>query len=91
MIARQYLFAGRVQGVGFRYSTKRLAQGFDIVGWVKNLPDGRVELQIMGEEEELDEFLEELQDSPLGHHIQEQEERSVPLFEVNGFSIQESE
>ena len=91
MIARQYLFAGRVQGVGFRYSTKRLAQGFDIVGWVKNLPDGRVELQIMGEEEELDEFLEELQDSPLGHHIQEQEERAVPLLEVDGFSIQESE
>lgn len=90
MTARQYIFAGRVQGVGFRYSTKRLSKGFDVIGWVKNLPDGRVELQIMGEEEELDEFLEELHDSPLGHHIQEQEERTVPLLEdVIGFSIQE--
>ena len=89
MIARQYLFAGRVQGVGFRYSTKNLAKGFDVLGWVKNLPDGRVELQIQGDVEELDEFLQELQDSPLGHHIQEQEERTVPLLDnVHGFSIQ---
>ncbi|MDF1860754.1 MAG: acylphosphatase [Verrucomicrobiales bacterium] len=88
MTARQYLFAGRVQGVGFRYSTKQLAKGFDVLGWVKNLPDGRVELQLMGEAEELDEFIQELHDSPLGHHIQEQEERSVPLLEnVRGFSI----
>ena len=89
MIARQYLFAGRVQGVGFRYSTKQLAKGFDVTGWVKNLPDGRVELQLMGDEEELDEFIAELHDSPLGHHIQEQEERAVPLLEdVRGFSIE---
>jgi acylphosphatase len=89
MTARQYVFAGRVQGVGFRYSTKNLAKGFDVLGWVKNLPDGRVELQIMGDEEELNEFIEELHDSPLGHHIQEQEERTVPLLEnIQGFSIQ---
>ncbi|NRB75511.1 MAG: acylphosphatase [Verrucomicrobiales bacterium] len=89
MTARQYLFAGRVQGVGFRYSTKNLAKGFDVLGWVKNLPDGRVELQIQGDEEELDEFIQELHDSPLGHHIQEQEERTVPLLDdVQGFSIQ---
>lgn len=89
MTARQYLFAGRVQGVGFRYTTKNIAKGFDVLGWVKNLPDGRVELQIMGDEEELNEFIEELHDSPLGHHIQEQEERTLPLLEnIQGFSIQ---
>ena len=89
MTARQYLFAGRVQGVGFRYSTKNLAKGFDVLGWVKNLPDGRVELQIMGDEEELNDVIEELHDSPLGHHIQEQEERTVPLLEnIQGFSIE---
>ena len=89
MTARQYLLAGRVQGVGFRYSTKNLAKGFDVLGWVKNLPDGRVELQIQGDEEELDEFIQDLHDSPLGHHIQEQEERTVPLLDdVQGFSIQ---
>lgn len=88
MTARQYFFSGRVQGVGFRYATKRLATGFEVLGWVKNLDDGRVELQIMGEEDELDDFLQELHDSPLGHHIQEQEERTVPLLEeVEGFTI----
>ncbi len=90
MTARQYFFEGRVQGVGFRYATKQLAKGFDVLGWVQNCPDGRVELQIMGEEEELDDFIQELHDSPLGHHIQEQEERTVPLLEdVSGFSIRD--
>lgn len=87
-IAKQFYFSGRVQGVGFRYSAKRLAMGFDLVGWVRNLEDGRVEMQVMGEEEEIDEFLEEMHDSPLGHHIQEQDERPIaPLVGVNGFSI----
>jgi len=90
MIARQYLFAGRVQGVGFRYATKRLAMGFDVLGWVRNLPDGSVEMQVVGEQGELDEFLRELHDSPLGRHIQEQTERRVPLLEeVSGFTIRE--
>ena len=88
MIARKYFFEGRVQGVGFRYSVKQLAKGFDVLGWVKNLADGRVELQIMGEEEELDDFLEDLHDSPMGHHILEQEQFSIPLLEdVKGFTI----
>ncbi|MEM7697152.1 MAG: acylphosphatase [Verrucomicrobiota bacterium] len=88
MISRQYLFTGRVQGVGFRYATKQLAKGFDVVGWVKNLDDGRVELQLMGDEEEIDDFISDLHDSPLGHHIQEQEQRSVPpLSEAKGFTI----
>lgn len=87
-IARQYYFSGRVQGVGFRYSTKRLAMGFDLVGWVRNLDDGRVEMQVMGEEREVKEFIDEIHDSPLGHHIQEQEERPIPLLEgVSGFTI----
>lgn len=86
--AKQFFFSGRVQGVGFRYRTKRLAMGFDLVGWVKNLNDGRVEMQVMGEPDEINDFLEEMHDSPLGHHIQEQEERTIPELEnVSGFSI----
>ncbi len=90
MIARQYLFEGRVQGVGFRYATKQLAKGFDVLGWVRNCDDGRVELQVMGEEGELDDFIQELHDSPIGRHIQEQNVRRVPLLEeVSGFTIRE--
>ena len=87
-IAKQYFFTGRVQGVGFRYSTKRLAMGFDVIGWVRNLEDRRVELQVMGDEGELADFIEEIHNSPLGHHIQEQEERLIaPLDGVTGFTI----
>jgi len=88
MIAKQYFFTGRVQGVGFRYSTKRLATGFDVIGWVRNLDDGRVELQVQGEADEVEAFVQEIHDSPLGPLIKEQEERSLPLFEgVTGFTI----
>ena len=46
-------FSGHVQGVGFRYSVKQLSLEFDVTGWVKNLPDGRVELVTEGERNEL--------------------------------------
>ena len=42
-------YSGHVQGVGFRYSAKQLSLEFDVTGWVKNLPDGRVEMVIEGE------------------------------------------
>ena len=89
MEARRYFFEGRVQGVGFRYSTRQLAKGFDVTGWVRNLPDGRVEMLIAGESQELDEFLEEIHDSPIGHHIREQEQHAaeMPQEGLAGFVI----
>ena len=54
-------FTGRVQGVGFRYSTFQIAKGFEVNGFVKNLIDGRVELQIEGEEGECRAFLAEVE------------------------------
>ena len=88
MIARKYLFGGRVQGVGFRYATKQISKGFDVTGSVKNLDDGRVELLIMGEEGEVDAFLEEMHSSPLDHHILEEEVFEIaPLQGVKGFQI----
>ncbi len=51
------LFSGRVQGVGFRYTTCSVANRFDVTGYVRNLPDGRVELVAEGEEGELDAFV----------------------------------
>jgi acylphosphatase len=49
-------YSGRVQGVGFRYTTKAVAAGFEISGIVRNLPDGRVELTAEGAREELEAF-----------------------------------
>lgn len=54
---RQALYTGHVQGVGFRETTRRLAEGFEVTGFVKNLPDGRVELVAEGLPAELDRFL----------------------------------
>ncbi|MEQ8791283.1 MAG: acylphosphatase [Pirellulaceae bacterium] len=51
------LFRGRVQGVGFRYQTQRAARGFDVVGYVKNLPTGEVELVAEGAADELKRFV----------------------------------
>jgi acylphosphatase len=49
----QVFYEGNVQGVGFRWSVRNVAKGFDVTGSVRNLRDGRVELQAAGEEEEL--------------------------------------
>lgn len=69
MIGRRVFYEGRVQGVGFRWTVKDVARGFDVTGWVKNLPDGRVELLVFGEAAEVEAFLHEIEDSPLKCHI----------------------
>ena len=58
---RRVWFSGRVQGVGFRYTCRTLARGFDVAGWVRNLPDGRVELVAEADPTELDAFLAAIQ------------------------------
>ncbi|MCP4653275.1 MAG: acylphosphatase [Candidatus Omnitrophica bacterium] len=55
-------FAGAVQGVGFRFTTRDLANRYRIKGWVKNLPDGRVEAIAKGEQKKLAVFLQDLKD-----------------------------
>jgi acylphosphatase len=60
-------FEGRVQGVGFRFTARHLADRHRIKGWVMNLPDGRVELEAEGKQEDLDKFLQDLQDEFRGY------------------------
>jgi len=57
MVQLHVYFSGRVQGVGFRYTTKQISNRFAVSGWVRNLPDGRVELLAEGEETEVNGFL----------------------------------
>ncbi|MFZ5801949.1 MAG: acylphosphatase [Candidatus Omnitrophota bacterium] len=54
------IFSGRVQGVGFRYASVRIARTFGVTGYVKNLSGGQVEVIAEGEEEEVGLFLKEV-------------------------------
>jgi len=62
-------YSGRVQGVGFRYTVKTLASGFEVTGITRNLSDGRVELMAEGTKEELEAFRRAIQDSEVGRFI----------------------
>ena len=66
---RRVYFSGRVQGVGFRYTAERIAKGFKVRGYVRNLPDGRVELVMECEPSTLDAFLQAIR-SEMGGKIQ---------------------
>lgn len=57
MIRATAYYSGRVQGVGFRFTTVRVAGGFAVTGYVRNLPDGRVELIAEGDAAQVDAFL----------------------------------
>lgn len=89
MIAKRVIFTGRVQGVGFRYTAKEIATGYDVVGSVKNLPDGRVELELMGEADEVEAYLADItEESPVSHFIKETQVEEIPLLEnARGFKI----
>ena len=63
-------YEGKVHGVGFRAEILSLAKGYEVTGWVKNLPDGRVELFASGDTSEVDDFLLGIRESPLAGHIE---------------------
>lgn len=74
----QVFYEGNVQGVGFRYSVRQIAKGFDITGSIRNLRDGRVELLAAGEEDEVRAFLEAILQSELRGHIKKHNEAPLP-------------
>jgi acylphosphatase len=73
----RFLVSGRVQGVGFRAATSRQAQAAGIRGWVRNLPDGRVEVIAAAEQEQLEGFAAWLRRGPPGALVSSVEELVV--------------
>jgi acylphosphatase len=71
-------YSGHVQGVGFRFTTRRIAVRHPVNGFVQNLPDGRVLLVAEGPRDELNRFLEEIQ-SFLGRHIDQASVQFEPM------------
>lgn len=81
-------YEGRVQGVGFRYTTVSLAQELNLTGWVKNEFDGSVSLVAEGAENQLMELLQVIRRSNLGRYItNELVRRSAATGEFNGFGV----
>lgn len=60
-------FSGRVQGVGFRYQTLQVANGYEVAGYVQNLADGRVEIEVEGESAELEAFVDAVRENMDGY------------------------
>jgi acylphosphatase len=85
---RRVFYSGRVQGVGFRATCRWLARGFELVGYVRNLPDGRVELLVEGEPMEIARYLEAIQ-GELGGFIRDiRTEREQPGYPpLKGFTV----
>ena len=77
-VARHFLVSGHVQGVGFRYFTQAAATREGLHGWVRNLPDGRVEVEAEGDVEALERFERALHHGPRGARIDEMDVEAVP-------------
>lgn len=91
MTGKHVFYSGRVQGVGFRYTVRQIAKGYDVVGWVRNLPDGRVELLVGGEPREVADFLQTIAKSELASFIKDTLQHDVEpatLLGLRGFEIQ---
>ncbi len=80
-------YAGRVQGVGFRYTTRQTAEGFDVSGFVKNLPDGRVQTVVEGEPDEVERFLDAVSTAMGGYIRDTQVQPGEATSEFDGFDV----
>ncbi len=81
MTARRFLISGLVQGVGFRFFAVRVARARRLRGWVRNLPDGRVEVLAQGESEALEALREDLARGPSGSVVSGIEEKAEAIAE----------
>lgn len=79
--------AGRVQGVGFRYSAQERARSLDLGGWVRNLPDGGVEAVFEGEDERVDSMVEWCRRGPRGAVVTDVETRWEQPAGEAGFDV----
>ena len=84
---REVIYQGRVQGVGFRYTTRHIAERFQVTGFVRNVPDGSVHLVAEGQAAEVERFLAAVS-AELGRYIAGQHAtKSSTTGEFTGFTI----
>lgn len=80
MIRKHIYFSGRVQGVGFRYQSAYYARRLGLTGWVRNLSDGRVEMEVQGKESLITQLIMELKNTSY-IRIEKVDCMNIPLHE----------
>lgn len=86
MVRKHIFFYGRVQGVGFRYRAYYMAQSLGLTGWVRNLWDERVEMEVQGKERDIDQLLNQLHEQRF-IQIDYMEIAELPCKPEAGFEI----
>jgi acylphosphatase len=87
-VARRYIISGRVQGVGFRYFAEAAAAREGLHGWVRNLPDGRVEIAAEGDADALERFERRVRHGPPGARVDAVEiDGTLPDGRDSGFHV----
>ncbi len=84
----QIIVSGRVQGVGFRYFTRKVAMAKGLEGFVKNLSNGDVYIEVQGPQDRVASFTEEIKRGPILSRIDKMIVNEVILQEYSGFEIQ---
>ena len=88
-VARHYMISGDVQGVGYRFFAQRVAARHQVVGYVRNLPDGRVEVHAEGTPESIEGFKHDIAAGPQFSRVEQVEEVSVePTGRYTTFRIE---
>ena len=80
-------FSGRVQGVGFRYSTLQVAKEFEVAGFVRNLADGRVQLEAEGSAGEVSRFVAAVEEKMHGYIRKTERAGTTRTPQFSGFTI----
>ena len=87
-VARRFVISGRVQGVGFRYFTQDAAAREGVTGWVQNLPDGRVEAFVEGDEEAVTRVERAIRSGPPGARVKNvYAADEEPIGDLKAFTI----
>lgn len=87
MVAKHIIFTGYVQGVGFRFTAHRIANRHQLTGFVRNAPDGTVEMLVQGQPEQINDCIKDLQDSFAGFLRETQIEEIPPNPRYTTFNI----
>ena len=88
LVARRFLVSGRVQGVGFRFHVAEAATIEGVHGWVRNLPDGSVEVHVEGDRESVSRMEHKIRRGPSAARVdQVSVTDDVPTGRADGFSV----